>query len=408
MRLIEPDRHEGLSAQRWDERAARRAIEAIARDCEERFSPDGLWPPHPLDTEGKREAPFTMLYMGAAGVIWALDDLARRGMALSTAYFAPMLGALAERNIKQIEPWNQGVESYLMGRSGVLLTHYRVRPSREVADRLAESIAANTRHPSRELLLGAPGTMHAALAMHEWTGEERWAELFRSGAKALEATLIDGPERCQLWDQDLYGSRSTYLGAAHGFAGNAGVLIRGLALLPQRERDEWTERIVAATLATVIREGALANWPPAWASAGARERSCLVQWCHGAPGFVTNLADLADSRLDDVLTAAGELIWTAGPLTKGGGLCHGTAGNGYAFLKLFRRTGDERWLERARAFAMHAVAQGERHAATYMRRYSLYTGDPGVAIYLTQCIDGTAVWPGLDAEARLPTARAGL
>jgi len=31
-----------------------------------------------------------------------------------------------------------------------------------------------------------------------------------------------------------------------------------------------------------------------------------------------------------------------------------------------------------------------------MRRYSLYTGDAGVAIFLMQCIDGSAAWPGLD------------
>ena len=30
---------------------------------------------------------------------------------------------------------------------------------------------------------------------------------------------------------------------------------------------------------------------------------------------------------------------------------HGTGGNGYAFLKLYRRTGNTMWLERARAFA---------------------------------------------------------
>ena len=125
-----------------------------------------------------------------------------------------------------------------------------------------------------------------------------------------------------------------------------------------------------------------------------------MQWCHGAPGFVTSLASLADSRLDDILIAAGELIWAAGPLTKGAGLCHGTAGNGYAFLKLFRRTSGVRWLERARVFGMHAIAQSERDAATYgMRRYSLYTGDPGLAIYLAHCIDGSDGWPGLDAES---------
>ncbi len=397
MPLFDSDRHEGLAAPLWDEIAARRAIETIARDCEDRFSPGELWPPHPLDAEGEpAPAPFTMLYMGAAGVIWALDSLARRGLAGHTERFAPAVAALEARNLAQVEPWGYGVESFLMGRSGVLLTHYRVRPSREVADRLAQSIAANVEHPSRELLWGAPGTMHAALAMHEWTGEERWAELFRTSAKALEDALIDGPEGCRLWDQDLYGQRATYLGAGHGFAGNAGAIVRGLALFPSNERAEWIERIATTTLATVTPDGALANWTPSWLP---RRPGFLVQWCHGAPGFVTSLATLGDSRLDEVLLAAGEIVWTAGPLTKGAGLCHGTAGNGYTFLKLFRRTGDERWLDRARAFAMHAIAQCEQHAATYgMRRYSLYTGDPGVALYLLQCIDGAAVWPGLDPE----------
>jgi hypothetical protein len=400
LKLFEPDRHEGLAALRWDEGVARRAIETIARDCEDRFSPDSLWPTHPLDIEGEPvSAPFTMLYMGAAGVIWALDCLARRGFAEPTDQFEPTLAALEARNLAQIEPWGYGVESFLMGRSGVLLAHYRVRPSGAIADRLAHSIAVNAEHPSRELLWGAPGTMHAALAMHEWTGEERWAELFRSSAKALEDALTDGPDGCRLWDQDLYGQRARYLGAGHGFAGNAGAIVRGLALLPQRARAEWIERTVTTTLATATREDSLANWPPEWSMSAAREPKSLVQWCHGAPGFVTSLATLADPRLDDVLMAAGELVWTAGPLAKGGGLCHGTAGNGYTFLKLFVRTGDERWLDRARAFAMHAIGQCERHVAIYgMRRYSLYTGDPGVALYLLQCIGGTAIWPGLDPE----------
>jgi hypothetical protein len=399
MQLFEADRHEKLSGSRWDEGAARRAIEAIARDCEDRFSPKGLWPPHPLDLDGRPASEaFTMLYFGAAGVIWALDFLARRDMARATARFAPTLAALEERNRRQIESWNYGLESLLMGRSGVLLTHYRVLPSSEVAEQLAQSIAANRDHPSRELLWGAPGTMHAALAMHAWTGEERWAELFRSSASALDATLIDVRDMgCRLWDQDLYGRRATYLGAGHGFAGNAGAIVRGLALIPPRERAQWVERIVAATLATVVREGTVANWSPSWLLP--TRAGFLVQWCHGAPGFLTSLAALADSRLDDVLIAGGELIWAAGPLTKGPGLCHGTAGNGYAFLKLFVRTGDERWLERARAFAMHAIAQSERDAATYgVRRYSLYTGDPGLAIYLARCIDGADGWPGLDPE----------
>jgi hypothetical protein len=38
---------------------------------------------------------------------------------------------------------------------------------------------------------------------------------------------------------------------------------------------------------------------------------------------VNALAYFAGSRIDDLLIAAGELTWHAGPLVKGGGLCHG-------------------------------------------------------------------------------------
>ena len=87
--------------------------------------------------------------------------------------------------------------------------------------------------------------------------------------------------------------------------------------------------------------------------------------------------------------AGGELAWRAGPLRKGGGLCHGTAGNGYAFLALLERTGDERWLARARDFARHAAAQVERTRSEFGRgRHTLWTGDLGTALFLAGCIDG--------------------
>ena len=65
---------------------------------------------------------------------------------------------------------------------------------------------------------------------------------------------------------------------------------------------------------------------------------------------------------EELLLAGAELTWRAGAHReeKGAGLCHGTSGNGYALLKTFERTGDERWLERARSFAVHALAQAER------------------------------------------------
>lgn len=78
-------------------------------------------------------------------------------------------------------------------------------------------------------------------------------------------------------------------------------------------------------------------------------------------------------------------------------LCHGTGGNGYAFLKLYQRTGDSVWLHRAQAFAMHGIAQTKAEALQYgQMRHSLWTGDIGFAIYLWDCLRGRAEFPTLD------------
>ena len=97
------------------------------------------------------------------------------------------------------------------------------------------------------------------------------------------------------------------------------------------------------------------------------------------------------------MAAGGELVWQAGPLARSAGLCHGTAGNGFAFLALLERTGDERWLVRARAFAMHALDQVACFRAAEGRgRYTLFTGDVGAALLAAACLRGDAAFPGLE------------
>ena len=151
-----------------------------------------------------------------------------------------------------------------------------------------------------------------------------------------------------------------------------------------------TARPETARRYAVVEDG-LANWPPDGDGVLVRNGTIRVQWCHGAPGMVTSLGDVLD---EDLALAGGELTWRAGPPAKGAGLCHGTAGNGYAFLTLFERTGDERWLDRARRFAAHSIAQVERARADHgMGRHSLWTGDLGTALYLADCIDGAGRLP---------------
>lgn len=58
-------------------------------------------------------------------------------------------------------------------------------------------------------------------------------------------------------------------------------------------------------------------------------------------------------------------------------------------LKAFGRTQDDVWLSRARRFAVHALKQVERARDARGRgRYSLWTGDLGVALYAADCVQG--------------------
>jgi hypothetical protein len=142
-------------------------------------------------------------------------------------------------------------------------------------------------------------------------------------------------------------------------------------------------RVTRSIGRTARLEDGLATGPPS--SDPADVARLRVQWCHGAPGIVATIGDLLPPEL---ASAGAELIWQAGPLVKGPGLCHGTAGNGYAFLSLHGLTGDPLWLDRARRFAMHALSQVEvERSRTGRGRYTLFTGDVGAALFAQACVE---------------------
>ena len=397
--LYDPARHEPLRPLPWDESQVRKAIERIVRDTESRFSAATYWPVHPLDREGADAGSIeTPLYHGACGVFWALHYLQAVGAANLTRSYANELDRLLSRN----RDWLGGSAereraSFMMGDTPIHMMAFGGAQSEEVERDLGTLIAGNIDHAARELMWGSPGTLLAALLLYERTGARRWSDLFRLTADRLWNKLEWSPRhRCSYWTQHLYGRKSTYLGAVHGFVATALPLIRGRDLLDTEVWNAWERCIVTTVQRTADRLGAQANWPPQLDSTS-DARKKLLQFCHGAPGFVICLAGLPSTALDDLLLAAGETIWRAGPLTKGSNLCHGTGGNGYAFLKLYRRTDDSVWLERARAFAMHGIARVEDDALRYgQSRYSLWTGDLGFAIYLWDCLRAEAQFPTLD------------
>jgi hypothetical protein len=379
--LFDPDVHELLIEDEWDHDRARAAIRAIAADAEAAF--DEGWPVHPRDEPGT--GPFRSVYLGGAGVVQALSVLQERGLVDLERDYVPYLEQPYEADF----PEDDHERSLWMGETGIRLALQRVAPLQANADRIAELVAANEQDERRELMWGSPGTMLAARAMHELTGEARWLELWQASAAWLRGEC--DPET-NVWTQHLYGNVVRYLGPAHGFAG----CVLALVAEPDGELDR---RAAAAAKRYAVEEDGLANWPPDASSEGLRHPrtgTIRVQWCHGAPGMVTSLAAVApnDDEHERLMIAGGELTWRAGPLAKGANLCHGTAGNGYAFLALFERTRDELWLERARRFAMHTIAQVDRARHEVGRgHFSLWTGDAGAALYLADCLAGGGKLP---------------
>jgi len=313
-------------------------VEEIVAEAETSVR-DGVWPAHELDDEVTADEART-LYLGAAGMVWALRRL---GSAIEV----------------ELRPPEEESASLLIGETGTLLV------TRADDARLQKLVDANERNPSWELLWGSPGTILAAKAAGlEW----------RRSAEILHAEW----ERCGfgLWTQTLLGGPpAQYLGPAHGFAGNVHAL-RGFV-----DDDELRRRIEPVLREHAVWDGDIVNWPPI-----AGVDPDRVQWCHGAPGIVATLGDLMP---EDLLLAGAECTWRNGPLEKGPGLCHGTAGNGYALLRTYVLTGDELWLERARSFADAALGQVQH-------RYSLFTGDIGAALFARACEERDARFPIVD------------
>ena len=405
--LFEPARHEPLRPLPWNEAEVRAAIERIVLDTEARFTEDRYWPMHPLDQEGDDDVTRveTPLYHGAAGVLWALRYLRDVGAATLTRTNGVDLNELLARNRAWLgDIADRERASFMMGETPIHMMALADASSPALETTLDNLIVGNVDHPARELMWGSPGTLLAALFLHERTGNQRWADLFRLTANKLWQQLEWSPQHlCSYWTQTLYGQRSTYLDAVHGFVATAVPLIRGRHLLGTDVWNAWERCIVNTIQRTADRQGGQVNWRPQLGRT-TEEQKKLLQFCHGAPGFVICLAQMPGNALDDWLRGAGETIWAAGPLTKGSNLCHGTGGNGYALLKLYQRSQDSRWLERARAFAMHGIAQTQDDVQRYgQSRHALWTGDPGFAIYLWDCLRAEAQFPTLDVFYAGPT-----
>jgi predicted Ser/Thr protein kinase len=328
------------------------------------------------------------------------------------------LAAWLERVAPEGPLWRQPLSaSIAAGAAGISLALYRVALAHDDGERLAWAdlwALRAARHPGLgDEESSAPSLYHSAVgiacvqallahALADSKGlRSAWQEILSSLvrspdqpvdltlgptglllAAAILAETVPGDLRADWLEKGgtlaRLPSPPVNLGIAHG---EGGLLYAGLAwsraagTAPPPELVARLERLAAAAHPW----GRGLRWP--WRD-GAREVGTMPGWCNGSAGLM-HLWALAHRVLAEPrwLRLAESAAWNAWEDPAGGGsLCCGLAGRAYALLRWYQESGEEVWLERARALAARAVAVTSKIGIE--SRDSLHRGETGVAVLL--------------------------
>ena len=189
--LFDPTAHEPLTETEWDAARAEEEVAAIVAEAESAGA-DGVWPNHPIDDDGgDLDEGMTTLYLGAAGMIWALHQL---GSSLDLA--GPAGDAL--RRYRERPDWGEWLPGLWFGEAGVLFVATVVGGLDDAGrERIRALAVENERNPTWELMWGSSGT---ALAAREAGFEDEW--------RRSAAILVEELERGEgIWTQEISGQR---------------------------------------------------------------------------------------------------------------------------------------------------------------------------------------------------------
>ncbi len=343
-----------------------------------------------LGRSGLSEAPLASVNFGAAGIAYFALRLATVREDPSALSLADLWITRAEQSLAtpsafygdELAPDRIGQLSLYHTAAGV---HWvRARVSDALGDRsgvqraLARYVAATQPEgPSLDLMLGKPGLLlGAALLLDGLRHHEEQPGDVRMELRAAGERLLDEIWRTAGDERVLDRERVPWLGVAHGWAGVLYATLLWSRVTGRPLPGEARARLDELADTAQLSDGA-ARWPRAVGRASA---SYWPGWCHGSTGhvFMWDLADrvlgcpryaaLADRSALDVSRHAGRHSYN---------LCCGLAGQAYALLNRFVRTGDPRWQRRAWAHAAPAFAQAEGGS---LPATSLYKGEVGVAV----------------------------
>jgi hypothetical protein len=161
--LFDPSSHEPLTDEPWDEARVRAAVREIVAEADSGYDgAGGTWALHPRDAgeeDDDHAGTSHGVYIGAAGMLWALDHLGRSGAAESSLDVRAAAADLHAGYLRRCHPPDEPIPSLWMGESGVLLVAETIAPGSggaAGAGALLSAVRANARNPTLELLWGAP------------------------------------------------------------------------------------------------------------------------------------------------------------------------------------------------------------------------------------------------------------
>lgn len=173
-------------------------------------------------------------------------------------------------------------------------------------------------HVDTELLQGRAGALYFLRLVRHWVP---------SCASKIQPFITDMADR--LLQANSYGEKSwfwhngCYTGAVHGDIGNMTQIILSVPDAAPR-LEKHLERLLK-----------LQSDQGTWPMFSDRETALeLVQFCHGATGFVFSLWAMRPyfpnlhEAIDAAIVKAQDAIWEQGLLTKAPSICHGILGNG--------------------------------------------------------------------------------
>eukprot|EP00210_Caulerpa_lentillifera_P002721 g2601.t1 len=252
--------------------------------------------------------------------------------------------------------------------------------------------------PEDEVLYGRAGYLLGVLLLRHYHLLEDFETL-----EIVRATLLSGQYQAGLTRHPSGGgllyhwppgdNPRPYLGAAHGLMGILYALMHFLTEINALDAIPLIQSGLHFVLSLECDQNGLYGpygfYPTT--SSGIANQPPLVHWCHGSTGAVFLFAKAYEIFQEEVFlnaaVRAGEVVWERGLLKKGPSLCHGVSGNGYALLKLYKVTHDDKYLMRAACFAEFMMSTEFRAARVPDNPWSLFEGWAGALCFLLDILN---------------------